>query len=308
FMMIRKNMHPRSLGDLKYPVFIKPLNLEASEGISQLSLAENKKDALERVKYLQEKFETDVIVEEYIQGREIYVGVIGNERLTAYSPRELFFKQVPEGEPKFASFKAKWDDAYREKWGIKTGTAQVANDNAGYHTNKKYQASFVGYFPADKPKYSMIVVINDPKGAYYGALVSGPVFREIADRIYASDINMYNVVSENLVGNTRVPEAKGGLNKATKHVFNAFGIKSLYASKSEYFNTVDTSNGVVFEDHTPVKGIMPNVKGMGLKDALYLLGNAGLKPRVAGKGKVVSQSIVEGSRIGKGLSVMLELK
>ncbi|RZK88716.1 MAG: penicillin-binding protein 2, partial [Pedobacter sp.] len=70
----------------------------------------------------------------------------------------------------------------------KTGTAQVADANKGYKANKQYQASFVGYFPADKPKYSMIVVINDPKGAYYGALVSGPVFREVADRIYASDM------------------------------------------------------------------------------------------------------------------------
>ncbi|RYG51756.1 MAG: PASTA domain-containing protein [Chitinophagaceae bacterium] len=190
----------------------------------------------------------------------------------------------------------------------KTGTAQVADGNKGYTANRKYQASFVGYFPAEKPKYSMIVVINEPKGDYYGALVSGPVFREIADRIYASDIKMYNNVSENLVGNTRMPEAKGGLNKATRKVFNAFGVKSLYASKSDNINTIDTSNGVVFEEHTPVKGIMPNVKGMGLKDALYLLGNAGLKPRVFGKGKVISQSITEGSRIGKGLSVQLELR
>jgi len=190
----------------------------------------------------------------------------------------------------------------------KTGTAQVADANLGYKAKKQYQASFVGYFPADKPKYSMIVVINDPKGAYYGALVSGPVFREVADRIYASDVNMYNKVEERLAGNTVAPEAKAGQSQATKKVYNAFGIKALYAAKSDYFNSVDTNNGVAYQESTPVKGVMPNVNGMGLKDAMYLLGNAGLKARVKGSGKVISQSIHPGSRIGKGLMVDILLQ
>lgn len=190
----------------------------------------------------------------------------------------------------------------------KTGTAQVADANLGYKANKQYQASFVGYFPADKPKYSMIVVINDPKGAYYGALVSGPVFREVADRIYAGDVQMFGGVNERIVGNTTPPEAKAGQSKATKKVYNAFGIKTLYAAKSDYFNTVDTSNGIAYQEAEPVKGIMPNVKGMGLKDAMYLLGNAGLKTRVKGSGKVTSQSLEAGSRIGKGLMVEIQLQ
>jgi cell division protein FtsI (penicillin-binding protein 3) len=190
----------------------------------------------------------------------------------------------------------------------KTGTAQVADANLGYKAKRQYQASFVGYFPADKPKYSMIVVINDPKGAYYGALVSGPVFREVADRIYASDVNMYDKVEERLVGNTVAPEAKAGQSKATKKVYNAFGVKALYAAKSDYFNSIDTNNGVAYEENNPVKGVMPNVNGMGLKDAMYLLGNAGLKARVKGSGKVVSQSIQAGSRIGKGLMVDILLQ
>jgi len=189
----------------------------------------------------------------------------------------------------------------------KTGTAQVANNNEGYK-DKKYQASFVGYFPAKKPKYSMIVVINDPKGEYYGALVSGPVFREIADRIYAGDVQMYANVKQNAIGNTVAPEAKAGQSKATKKVYNAFGIKALYAAKSEYFNSVDTSNGIAYQENEPVKGIMPNVKGMGLKDAMFLIGNAGLKARVKGSGKVTNQSLQPGSKIGKGLMVELELR
>lgn len=190
----------------------------------------------------------------------------------------------------------------------KTGTAQVADGNLGYKANKQYQASFVGYFPAEKPKYSMIVVINDPKGAYYGASVSGPVFREVADRIYASDIGMYSGVKQNIVGNTIAPEAKAGESRATKQVYNAFGIKALYAAKSDYFNSVDTSNGVAYQENIPVKGIMPNVSGMGLRDAMYLIGNAGLKAKVKGSGKVMSQSIQAGNRVAKGLMVQLELR
>ncbi|WP_184622583.1 penicillin-binding protein [Pedobacter cryoconitis] len=190
----------------------------------------------------------------------------------------------------------------------KTGTAQVADGNKGYKAKRSYQASFCGYFPADKPKYSIMVSINGPKNGYYGATVAGPVFKEIADRIYASDMQMYNNVTDHLVGNTKSPEAKAGQSKAVKSVYNALGIKALYAAKSDYFNSVDTSNGVVYEEYNSVKGMMPNVNGMGLKDALYLLGNAGLKTQVKGSGKVVSQSIPSGMKIGRGLLVQLELK
>ena len=190
----------------------------------------------------------------------------------------------------------------------KTGTAQVADGNRGYKAKKQYQSSFCGYFPADKPKYSLMVTINDPKGLYYAALVAGPPFREIADRIYASDMQMYNEVTNRLVGNTVSPQAKAGQSKDIKKVYQAFGIKTLFAAKSDYFNSVDTSNGIVFQEYSDVKGYMPNINGMGLKDALYLVGNAGLKAQVKGSGKVFSQSIPAGIKIGKGLSVQIELK
>jgi cell division protein FtsI (penicillin-binding protein 3) len=190
----------------------------------------------------------------------------------------------------------------------KTGTAQVADANRGYKGKRSYQSSFCGYFPADKPKYSIMVSINGAKNGYYGATVAGPVFKEIADRIYASDMQMYNNVKDHFVGNTKNPEAKAGQSKAVKKVYTALGIKSLYAAKSAYFNSIDTNNGVVYEEYNSIKGIMPNVNGMGLKDALYLLGNVGLKTKVIGSGKVFSQSIPSGSKIGKGLAVELELR
>ena len=190
----------------------------------------------------------------------------------------------------------------------KTGTAQVADDNNGYRAKRSYQASFCGYFPADKPKYSIMVAINGPKNGYYGSTVAGPVFKEIADRIYASDMQMYNDLSDHFVGNTTNPEAKAGQSKAVKQVYNSLGIKALYASKTDYYTTVDTSNGIAYEDFSAVKGVMPNVKGMGLKDALYILGNVGLKTRVKGSGRVIGQSILAGSKIGKGLLVQIELQ
>lgn len=190
----------------------------------------------------------------------------------------------------------------------KTGTAQVADGNKGYRAKRQYQSSFCGYFPADNPKYSLIVVINDPKGAYYAALVAGPPFKEIADRIYASDMSLAQNYKEHLVGNTKAPEAKAGKSKAVKTVYQSLGIKTLYAAKGDYFNSIDTSNGLVYQEYTSVKGVMPNVTGMGLKDALYLLGNAGLKAKVTGSGKVVKQSLAPGSKISKGLGVQIELK
>lgn len=191
----------------------------------------------------------------------------------------------------------------------KTGTAQVADANKGYKADKKYQASFCGYFPANKPKYSLIVVINDPKNGYYAAQVAGPPFREIADRIYASDVQMYNSVNTKLAGNVQsIPLVKAGQSKAMKKVTQAFGVKASFASNAEYYNTIASSAGTVYEDNNTEKGAMPNVVGMGLRDAMYLLGNAGLKTQVKGKGKVVSQSIQAGSRIGKGLAVQIELE
>jgi D-alanine-D-alanine ligase len=124
FELSHRSRPLRSLRKFTYPAFIKPLKLEASEGISQVSFANNEKEALERVKFVNERLGVDAMVEEYIDGREIYVSILGNDRLQIFPSRELFFKQVPEGEPKFATFRAKWNESYRKKWGIDTGSAK----------------------------------------------------------------------------------------------------------------------------------------------------------------------------------------
>lgn len=191
----------------------------------------------------------------------------------------------------------------------KTGTAQVADGAKGYKGRRIYQASFCGYFPADKPKYAMIVVITNPKGAYYGGLVGGPVFREVADKIYSQDVEMYNPVnSVKFVGNTKVPSPKAGSIESAKKVYKALGIKSYLAANNDIANKIDTNNGIDIKEVKVSPRVVPDVTGMGLRDALYLLSSAGLKPVAVGSGKVVKQSVGPGVRTVAGYPVTIELQ
>jgi D-alanine-D-alanine ligase len=113
----------KSLRRFVYPAFVKPIGQESSDGISQASLVRKEEEALERARFIHDKFRCDALIEEYIDGRELYVSVIGNHRITVFPPREIFFEDMPDDGPKFATFKAKWDDAYRERWGISNGMA-----------------------------------------------------------------------------------------------------------------------------------------------------------------------------------------
>ncbi len=103
---------------LKFPILVKPLKEEASLGISQASFVETDDQFRDRVQFIHDKFNTDVIAEEYIEGRELYVSILGNHRLEAFPIRELIFKEVPPDEPKIATYKAKWDEEYRKRWGL----------------------------------------------------------------------------------------------------------------------------------------------------------------------------------------------
>lgn len=109
----------RPLDSLRFPVIVKPLSEEGSEGISTKSVCADEARCLEQVRRLHAEMECDAYVEEYIEGREIYASVLGNQRLSVLPLREMVFKNVPEDKPRFASYQAKWDPAFREKWGIK---------------------------------------------------------------------------------------------------------------------------------------------------------------------------------------------
>jgi len=109
---------------LKFPILVKPMKEEASLGISQASFVETDEQFRDRVLFIHEKFDQDVIAEEYIAGRELYVSVLGNHRLQVFPIRELVFKEVPPDEPKIATYKAKWDEEYRKRWGLQNIFAQ----------------------------------------------------------------------------------------------------------------------------------------------------------------------------------------
>jgi len=182
----------------------------------------------------------------------------------------------------------------------KTGTAQMADGAAGYKTNRRYQGSFAGYFPADHPKYSMIVVVQNPrKGGYYAATVAAPVFKEISERVYAMDNQMYqNFNGLQFAAAGAVPAIKSGFQKDSQLVFNAFGIKPAQLNKQDTLLTEDDI----------VEGKVPDLKGMGLKDAMYLLSNVGMKALVKGQGRVTRQSVNPGELVSKGLPITIELE
>jgi D-alanine-D-alanine ligase len=118
FVVSHRNRPLRRLRRFTYPAFVKPVGEESSDGISQASFARSEEEAIARAGFIHENFQCDALIEEYIEGRELYVSVLGNQRLRVFPPRELYFGKVPDDVPKFATAKAKWDMAYREKWEI----------------------------------------------------------------------------------------------------------------------------------------------------------------------------------------------
>lgn len=192
--------------------------------------------------------------------------------------------------------------------GGKTGTAQMADGSRGYGA-RRYQSSFAGYFPAEDPKYSIIVVIRNPRNGYYGGSVAGPVFKELADMVYANDMEMQGKKSFKAVNvGGRMPLTLQGSREASKKVYEKLGINTVnwdMVARGE----VDTSNrGVPFVDLKYKEGIVPNVVGMGLMDALYVMENAGFKTHVFGKGRVGAQSLTAGQKLPFGTAINLELK
>jgi D-alanine-D-alanine ligase len=118
FVIIPRGKRPVRPKRLRFPILVKPLKEEASYGIAQASFVETDEQFQERVAFVHEKFDNDAIAEEYIEGRELYVSLMGNHRLQVFPIRELVFREVPPDEPKIATYTAKWDEAYRKRWGL----------------------------------------------------------------------------------------------------------------------------------------------------------------------------------------------
>ena len=195
----------------------------------------------------------------------------------------------------------------------KTGTAQVTDGKKIRYADGVYQGSFVGYFPADAPKYTICVVIRtEPhSAAYYGVSIAAPVFRQVADKIFSANIGSWAAPLDSF--------AKNGSGRFTSSMATSTNYKILFNGINKPVNTPadymdglmqmhqDSTKHVTIQAAKVYKNIMPDVKGMGLKDAVYMLETCGLKVRIQGKGKVQAQSIEPGIRIIKGQSIILQL-
>lgn len=197
-------------------------------------------------------------------------------------------------------------DKYR--FAGKTGTSQT---NYSKKSGTKHRASFIGYYPAENPVYSLIVVVNNPKeGKIYGSDVAAPIFREIADKSYASKVNMHAAVNEEakpILATNQLPSLHVGMEKEVKTVLAYLGLPYKDESQSEWAVMRSRLDTVELQPRRISETLMPSVIGMGLRDALFLLENKGLKVKVAGAGRVVKQSLKASTKL-KGQTVYLEFK
>lgn len=190
----------------------------------------------------------------------------------------------------------------------KTGTAKKLVD--GKYVNQ-YYASFAGYFPADAPKYSCIVVIDNPKNyRIYGSDVAAPVFKEIADKIYSQDIDVHRVYEPATQYQTEVfPVIRAGYLSELAMICNEFGVSNheMAEEEQEWVKTKLVGKSIGWTPNKVREGLVPDVTGMTLRDALYVLENAGIKVRYDGWGRVESQSTPPGVRAANVSEIKLKL-
>lgn len=181
-----------------FPGIVKPLNLEGSEGISQSSFVSNAAEALARAEWIRTKLGVDAIFEEYIEGRELYVSLLGGKRPPNLPIREHFFGEVDKDAPKIATFNAKWNEDYRKKWGIKSGFAKNLSPalTSKLHSTAKRIARILGietYARIDfrmKADGSIYCLEANPNPSIYGddelamaAIKSGMDYQEFLEKI-----------------------------------------------------------------------------------------------------------------------------
>lgn len=192
----------------------------------------------------------------------------------------------------------------------KTGTAQLGIVNG----KMTYQASFAGYFPADNPKYSCIVVVSAPTGeVYYGSAVAGPVFKDVADKVYATSLDIHEEINKNAPTYAKeVPYSKNGKRSDIKTAMQHLKIKTTTdPSNAEWIRTTANKTSIRLNtlklEESLQKKIMPNLKGVTAQDALFLLENHGLNVQLIGRGAVSKQSLQAGIAFQPGTHIILEL-
>ncbi len=191
----------------------------------------------------------------------------------------------------------------------KTGTAQIAQN--GNYNKKNYTASFVGYFPADDPKYTCIVVISNPMGGkYYGASVSAPVFKEIAEKVYATELGITDETANYPANADKYTKASMAWYEDVNDYCTMAGVRMVDAGlNSEWVKVTPSVNGGITMKSLELDGeTVPDLTGMNVMDAVYLIESMGWKVSFSGRGLVESQSVKAGTSLDKGKTITLKLK
>ncbi len=192
----------------------------------------------------------------------------------------------------------------------KTGTAEILNDDMRYGNKgeKKYLASFVGYFPVKNPIYSCIVSIAASGENIYGASVSGTVFAAIANKVYATSLQYHRAVNEKRIKSLDVPVSKDGNLHDLLIVMKKLHIQYTDDVHVDWVNTTSNKNEIAFTRRSFKDGVVPNVLGMSARDAVFLIESIGMSVDIIGYGKVVRQSSPAGTPAFNGGLIELTLK
>ncbi|MDB2408897.1 penicillin-binding transpeptidase domain-containing protein, partial [Crocinitomicaceae bacterium] len=192
----------------------------------------------------------------------------------------------------------------------KTGTAKIMDESGQFLERNKseYQASFCGYFPAENPLYSCIVVIYKPKVNIHGAKVSGTVFAAVANKVFASNLQFHDAINEVGERSKKSPQIKSGYKSNVSSALSELGYEHEYNKSGNWINSSKSSSKIKLSERKIVNNVMPNVTGMTAKDAVFLLESLGYVVKIKGYGQVVYQSVKEGEDVEKGRLIQITLK
>lgn len=206
----------------------------------------------------------------------------------------------------------------------KTGTAQIAKGGDYKKGGVSYLASFVGYFPADNPKYSCIVVVSAPTGdSYYGGAVAGPVFKDVADKVYSTSLDIHKEINAvQPLYAARTPVIKSGSKDDIQLVLKTLKVPVKSTGATSEWASGTASDSILvhlsakYSEESLKRGIVPDLTGMSARDALYLLENNGMQVKIIGSNKersyewsgaIIKQSIEAGTAFTKGTQIILQL-
>jgi cell division protein FtsI (penicillin-binding protein 3) len=250
------------------------------------------------------KMITPIIVKRMLHSMEVvkeFEAEVLNEKI-ATEENLTIIRDMLEGVVERGTAKNIKSDQY--KIAGKTGTTQKLADG---QYSKRYYTSFAGYFPAEEPKYSCIVVIDDPAGPNkYGGKTAAPVFRKMADKVFATRIKKPIHLVDS-AKNDRFPVIRAGYLTDLKNIGNELQLP--YSSNLEegWIRSLAVNDSIKWVRNPVVSNRIPDVRGMTLKDALFLLENLGLEVRFSGNGRVQRQSLPPGANFKKGNTIYINL-